>query len=840
MKFNYIPLIISLIGALGTETTTGAQTVFKPAVFPLSFFRGALLLGLSALLLIFTQAAFSATVSKPVLVKLTPLQIFCAANADARKNDPEMPASLKCTPAPEPYMLDSSGKKVSIVSSPSLRSIIKNKVVAIALGKMLFWDSQVGSDGQACASCHFQAGADNRIKNQLSPGLRNATSKTASDNKTAIGEVFDFMASNPSTLDPLLPATGKGANYTLKKTDFPLRQYLEPDTLVDGQPLQADRHAKIVYDTDDVISSQGVIHSNFKGLTATAQENCTTTFPESGPFNVAGHSVRQVAPRNTPTVINAVYNFRNFWDGRANNVFNGLDPFGLRRFADPALTPAAEIYKKDAKSGKPVKTRIAIYNASLASQAEGPALSDMEMSCAGKKFPDLGRKMLALKPLGKQKVDVTDSVLRTYTMANGDIKAANTYKLMIQSAFDNAYWDVPDKTTIDGYKLIENNFSLFWGLAIQAYEATLVSDDSRFDQSINGRDKLTPAENNGSNLFFGQGKCAACHSGAEFTSASVAHVENPQNIPDIGKYILRMLMGDGGMGLYDDGFYSIGVRPTEEDIGLGASDPYGFPLSFTRNAKKQANNDPSLTPINSSLAPDLFKTDSSLFSLAIGCVSWNDKTTPSGQICGMDPVVSDERDAVDGAFKAPTLRNAELTGPYFHNGGQATLKQVIEFYNRGGDRKDFYQLNPDCGGAKMTLDQYGNSVVLGDAVTGLIDDSGFINGTSGYPSNMSADMAGTKEILNTTCTPGQQPQDTMMLSSTDVSDLVAFIKALTDERVRWEKAPFDHPSLTIPNGHIGDESGVTGNPAKDELLVLTAVGAKGRKVGLKAFEDGLK
>ena len=34
--------------------------------------------------------------------------------------------------------------------------------------------------------------------------------------------------------------------------------------------------------------------------------------------------------RNAPTVINAAYNYRNFWDGRANNVFNGVSPFGPR------------------------------------------------------------------------------------------------------------------------------------------------------------------------------------------------------------------------------------------------------------------------------------------------------------------------------------------------------------------------------------------------------------------------------------------------------------------------------------------------------------------------------
>lgn len=36
------------------------------------------------------------------------------------------------------------------------------------------------------------------------------------------------------------------------------------------------------------------------------------------------------------------------------------------------------------------------------------------------------------------------------------------------------------------------------------------------------------------------------------------------------------------------------------------------------------------------------------------------------------------------AFKIPTLRNIELTGPYMHNGVFRTLEEVIEFYNVGG------------------------------------------------------------------------------------------------------------------------------------------------------------
>lgn len=38
-----------------------------------------------------------------------------------------------------------------------------------------------------------------------------------------------------------------------------------------------------------------------------------------------------------------------------------------------------------------------------------------------------------------------------------------------------------------------------------------------------------------------------------------------------------------------------------------------------------------------------------------------------------------------GRMKVPSLRNVELRGPYFHNGGMATLEDVVNFYDRGGD-----------------------------------------------------------------------------------------------------------------------------------------------------------
>ena len=42
-----------------------------------------------------------------------------------------------------------------------------------------------------------------------------------------------------------------------------------------------------------------------------------------------------------------------------------------------------------------------------------------------------------------------------------------------------------------------------------------------------------------------------------------------------------------------------------------------------------------------------------------------------------------------GAFRTPSLRNSARTAPYMHDGSLATLEDVVEFYNGGG------QANPN-------------------------------------------------------------------------------------------------------------------------------------------------
>jgi cytochrome c peroxidase len=164
--------------------------------------------------------------------------------------------------------------------------------MARALGKALFWDMQVGSDGiQSCASCHFRAGADPRSKNQLSPGLKRVPDAD-----------LTFRA-------------GRGPNFQLEAAIFPLTP---------ARQSRCSRRSRSDTDSNDAVSSQGsIIPGN-----------------EADPlrFLVGPANTRRVEPRNTPTTINAVFNHRQFWDGRAENIFNGVNHLGQRDPDSKALS----------------------------------------------------------------------------------------------------------------------------------------------------------------------------------------------------------------------------------------------------------------------------------------------------------------------------------------------------------------------------------------------------------------------------------------------------------------------------------------------------------------------
>lgn len=56
-----------------------------------------------------------------------------------------------------------------------------------------------------------------------------------------------------------------------------------------------------------------------------------------------------------------------------------------------------------------------------------------------------------------------------------------------------------------------------------------------------------------------------------------------------------------------------------------------------------------------------------------------DKPTPDAGRAGIS-----KNEADWGAFKTPTLREVEHTGPYMHDGSLKTLEDVVEYYDKGG------------------------------------------------------------------------------------------------------------------------------------------------------------
>jgi cytochrome c peroxidase len=576
--------------------------------------------------------------------------------------------------------------QIAVPEPPNLFQFVKNKPAAIKLGKALFWDMQAGSDGvQACASCHFSAGADNRTKNTVNPGTQ------AGDTTFQV----------------------RGPNETLQPADFPFHQRQNRDF----------QGSAVIRDSNDVVGSQGVRFSDFVNIVLDASVDNGSPIPDPV-FQVNGVNTRRVTSRNTPTNINAVFNFNNFWDGRAHFTFNGVNPFG------PLDTGAGVWFNQNQTL---VKQPVAIEFASLASQATGPPLDDTEMSFRGRTFPDLGRKMLRLTPLGQQLVHPRDSVLgplsRAVLLPNGKIGGSKglsvTYRELIQDAFQDNLWNSLQLTP-GGFSQMEANFSLFWGLAIQLYEATLVADQTPFDRFLGGdQNALTPQQQEGFTIFFGAGRCNFCHTGSEQTNASVraaAFVSNAANA-----VIEQMAVASGDETIYDTGYNNTAITRTSDDIGRGGTAPFVnqltgqfFPLSFSFLAELQAaGNLPFATPLLPPRLPSNF------------------------------PVSN------HGAFKVPGLRNVELTAPYFHNGSVMTLEDVVAFYVRGGN----------------------------------------------FPAANSSDLdVNIDQIGSLQNAPAKQ------------ASLVAFLKSMTDERVRKEAAPFDHPELFIPNG---DPEVMIKIPAKD-------------------------
>jgi len=660
----------------------------------------------------------------------------------------EVPAALNFLPVPFPDNL------FDFIADPNM---------AIALGKAFFWDMQAGSDEEmACGTCHYHAGSDNRRTHQLYTGHN---------------EIFDLAE----------------ANHGLAAEDFPFHKLTNPN----------DNASAVIRSVDDVSGSAGILHSHFGGLIEDAngniQESLTTLVnPDSIKVNVDGTLVqmRNTTNRNTPTVINAIYFLETFWDGRASFWFNGRDNWGPRN-------PDAFVYKAQ-PDGSVTQESILLDKASLASQAAAPIISGNEMSGHGRDLLKVGKKLLTRQPLGTQEVHPNDSVLGPIRDGVDGKGLDTTYQDMIQSAFVMSWWnsnqlfgpdlqplyvldsngiptDVPltgAPSNLDQFTMMEANFSLFWGLAIMMYESTLVSDDSPYDRWWRAQrnpadpdgdiNALTPQEHEGMSVL-ANSTCMFCHTTSLWSSAGTSKILTvlEPEASEIEALLERMPMRDMQLSVYDGGFYNLSVTPTVEDIGRGGIDPFNHSFSIVRTFQEKANigvADEDGDGILNQADPDFVFHDFQPFADHVLVV------TP--------PPAPWEDTNMDGMFKTPTLRNVELTGPYFHNGGTSTLEQVVTFYARGGNFPD------------INLD---------------------------------------------TLAPEMIPTPFLSVDEQRKKAMVAFLESLTDDRVRWEKAPFDRPEIRISEGALftpinGDVIHGNDNVAVDRFKTIPAVGAEGRAV----------
>src|SRR5215831_163730 len=127
-----------------------------------------------------------------------------------------------------------------------MEGILADKTAAIQLGKALFWDMQAGSDDtQACASCHFNAGADSRAINEINPG------QAGGDNNFEMGSGPNYH----------LSAGTAGAGFGgYHDGDYPFHKVAN----------QVDRFS-VISDVNDVTGSQGVFATNMVGVTVDTQ-----------------------------------------------------------------------------------------------------------------------------------------------------------------------------------------------------------------------------------------------------------------------------------------------------------------------------------------------------------------------------------------------------------------------------------------------------------------------------------------------------------------------------------------------------------------------------------------
>ncbi|MGZ8095689.1 MAG: cytochrome c peroxidase [Methylosarcina sp.] len=202
------------------------------------------------------------------------------------------------------------------------------------------------------------------------------------------------------------------------------------------------------------------------------------------------------------------------------------------------------------------------------------------------------------------------------------------------------------------------------GKAIASYERTLNSANSAFDRWYYGKDKsaLDSKSQQGFKLFTGKAGCSRCHT------------VTPQ--------------------------YALFIDNDLHNTGIGYAEAMGGSGS-TRSVQ---------------VAPGVYVDVDDKIIQSVSAIKAND--------LGRYEITQNPADR--WKYKTPSLRNIALTAPYMHNGSLASLKQVVEFYNKGGIVNE--NLDPLIKPLNLTEDEVNAitaflSSLTGDNVQDLVADA---------------------------------------------------------------------------------------------------------------------
>jgi hypothetical protein len=212
----------------------------------------------------------------------------------------------------------------------------------------------------------------------------------------------------------------------------------------------------------------------------------------------------------------------------------------------------------------------------------------------------------------------------------------------------------------------------------------------------------------------------------------------------------------------------------------------------------------------------------------------------------------------DGAFKAPALRNVELTGPFFHTGSFLTLRQVVDFYFRGGDFPDTNGDSRDPHVVNLEMQAFAFGPTQG--IFGGFDLLTLFDCSAAAPNDPTLPLVpggcGTFDYLAGSFGDGlpdgsflydQYPDSDHPLTPEPVfasraealedakNSIVKFLIALTDARVKLERAPFDKPELFVPIDGLAPEN--TGGPTQLVSLSGVPCGVPGPNPGPVCFRQ---